>query len=169
MTIAYRDGRPGDGGAISALFCKAFTHTFGHLYSSENLATMLANRTPSAFEQRLSSNDWATRLAEEDGVLIGYATGGPNELPGELPGPTWELHHLYLDEAAKGRGIANALFAWVCDEARRREYVYLQLSVFVDNHRARRFYERRGFEEVGKYVFMVGDHEDDDRVMRLKL
>ena len=35
--------------------------------------------------------------------------------------------------------------------------------------RARRFYERYGFEEVGKYVFMVGNHADDDRIMRLTL
>ncbi len=169
MTVAFRDGQPGDGGAVSALFCQAFTATFGNLYSIENLAMMLAERTPAAFEARLGSSDWAFRLAEEDGVLIGYATGGENELPGDLLGPTWELHHLYLDEAAKGRGIADVLFAWVCDEARRRNYHYLQLSVFVDNHRARRFYEKHGLEEVGKYVFMVGNHEDDDRVMRLKL
>lgn len=169
MTIRYRDGQPGDGVAISALFCKAFTDTFGHLYSTENLSMMLADRTPAIFEERLGSRDWAFRLAEEDGALIGYATGGENELPGVTLGPTWELHHLYLDPAAKGRGIADVLFAWVCDEARRRDYAYLQLSVFVDNHRARRFYQKRGFEEVGKYVFMVGNHEDDDRVMRLTL
>ena len=45
----------------------------------------------------------------------------------------------------------------------------MTLSVYVDNHRARRFYEKRGFEEVGQYKFMVGNHEDDDRIMRVKL
>ena len=68
-----------------------------------------------------------------------------------------------------GQGIAHALMDWVLAEARARGAEQMILSVYVDNHRARRFYERYGFEEVGKYVFMVGDHEDDDRIMRLKL
>lgn len=169
MSIAYRDGRPGDGAAVSGVFHRAFTATFGHLYSAANLQYLLDRRAPENFEEQLGSSDWAFRLAEDDGVLLGYAMGGPNELPGDVPGPTWELHHLYLDEAAKGRGIADTLFDWTCDEARRRDFAHLQLSVFIDNHRARRFYDKRGMIEVGKYVFMVGDHEDDDRVMRLAL
>jgi ribosomal protein S18 acetylase RimI-like enzyme len=43
------------------------------------------------------------------------------------------------------------------------------LSVYIDNHRARRFYERYGFEEVGRYAFPVGGTIDDDRIMRLAL
>jgi RimJ/RimL family protein N-acetyltransferase len=41
--------------------------------------------------------------------------------------------------------------------------------VFIDNHRARRFYARYGFEQVGTYDFMVGTHADLDLVMRLDL
>ena len=53
--------------------------------------------------------------------------------------------------------------------ARRRGAGEIYLSVFVDNHRARRFYERYGFEPVGRYDFMVGTHADEDIIMRLKL
>jgi ribosomal protein S18 acetylase RimI-like enzyme len=169
MSIAYRDGAVGDGAAVSALFRKAFTATFAHLYSRENLDFLLAQRSPESFEEKVGNADWAFRLAEEGGMLLGYTMLGPNELPGELVGPTWELHHLYLDESAKGRGISEVLVEWGKDEARRRGYEYLQLSVFIDNHRARRFYDKRGWVEVGKYEYRVGDHVDDDRVMRLTL
>ncbi len=36
-------------------------------------------------------------------------------------------------------------------------------------HRARRFYERYGFDKVGRYTFMVGAYADEDIVMRLAL
>jgi len=58
---------------------------------------------------------------------------------------------------------------WSNEEARRQGADDLYLSVFVDNHRARRFYERYGFEFVGLYAFMVGTHADEDHVMRLRL
>ena len=38
-----------------------------------------------------------------------------------------------------------------------------------DLDRARRFYERYGFEEIGRYDFRVGETIDDDRIMRLRL
>jgi GNAT superfamily N-acetyltransferase len=169
MNLTYREGGAGDGAAVSGVFRSVFTSTFAHLYSTENLDFLLAQRSPESFENRLVSDDWAFRLAEEDGALLGYTMLGPNELPGEISGPTWELHHLYLEELAKGRGIADTLMNWGKDEARRRGYEYLHLSVFIDNHRARRFYEKRGWVEVGKYEYRVGDHIDDDRVMRLTL
>jgi ribosomal protein S18 acetylase RimI-like enzyme len=47
--------------------------------------------------------------------------------------------------------------------------MHIQLSVYIDNDRARRFYERYGFAAVGRYHFMVGAHADEDIVMRRTL
>lgn len=169
MTLAYRDGGPGDGEAIGELFCRAFTATFGHMYAPDDLALFLRNKTPGDFEAQLADPDYAFQLVEESGRLIGYIKLGPNELPGDAPDRTWELHQLYLDDAAKGRGVADALIDWGFAEARARGFAYLQLSVFIENDRARRVYEKRGFVEVGAYKFLVGNHEDDDRIMRVAL
>jgi RimJ/RimL family protein N-acetyltransferase len=35
----------------------------------------------------------------------------------------------------------------------------------VGNERARRFYDRYGFEAVGRYDFMVGNQADEDIIM----
>ena len=169
MSITYRDGRPGDGEALSKLFCESFAATFGHLYSEKDLAAFLCEKEAAAFEGELASSAFAFRLAEDDGVLAGYAKLGPNDLPGDAPPATLELYQLYVLEPWQGEGVGAALMDWTMNEARRRGATHLTLSVYVDNHRARRFYEKRGFEEVGKYTFMVGEHEDDDRIMRVKL
>ena len=42
-------------------------------------------------------------------------------------------------------------------------------TVYVDNLRARRFYDGYGFEAVGRYDFMVGTHADEDIIMRKML
>jgi GNAT superfamily N-acetyltransferase len=65
--------------------------------------------------------------------------------------------------------FAHELMAWAIAEAKRRGACDLYLSVFVDNHRARRFYEGYGFTFIGTYAFMVGEHEDEDHVLRLEL
>lgn len=169
MSVTYRDGRPGDGPRLSDLFCESFAATFGHLYADKDLADFLCQMDADAFEMELASADYAFRLAEEGGTLAGYAKLGPNDLPGEAPAATLELYQLYLRAEWHGKGIAHCLMDWVIAQAKARGASHLQLSVYIDNHRARRFYEKYGFEEVGKYVFMVGTHEDDDRIMRLAL
>lgn len=168
MTIAFRDGRPGDGAPVADLFRDSFVATFGHLYSDEDLGTFLAGVHPQAFEAELADPHFAFRLAEEDGALAGFAKLGPDDLPGATPGSI-ELYQLYVLEPWQGRGIAAALMDWAIRESRQRGAAELRLTVYIDNHRARRFYARYGFAEVGKYVFMVGKHADDDRIMRLEL
>jgi ribosomal protein S18 acetylase RimI-like enzyme len=165
----YRDGRPGDGEALSALFCEAFAATFGHLYAQEDIAAFLCNKQPESFEAQLADPAFAFRLAKRHGAIIGYVKCGPNELPLDEPEGAWELHQLYLAEDSKGKGVAGELMRWALDEARRRGFTALVLSVWVDNHRARRFYEKHGFEEIGQWHFMVGNHADDDRIMRTRL
>ena len=169
MTVTYRDAAVADLPAVDALFRASFNATFGHLYAPRDLAAFMGMFTPEAWEDELAQPDLLIRLAEEDGALIGFAKVSDVTLPVTPAGPALELRQLYLAEAAKGRGVADTLIEWVIAEARRRGAGELFLSVYIDNHRARAFYTRYGFVEVGQYSFMVGDHADDDRVMRLAL
>jgi GNAT superfamily N-acetyltransferase len=87
-------------------------------------------------------------------------------LPYETSAPAIELRRLYLRSSAHGRGIAQELMKWALAEAAERGAQEVILSVYVDNHRARRFYEHFGFEAVGRYDFMVGTHKDEDLILR---
>ena len=167
--IAFRDAGPGDAAAIADLGARSFTETFGHLYTPENLQAFLASHSEQRWLAELSHPDFAVRIGEAGGAAVAYAKLGPPSLPFEPRGEPIELRQFYLLKPWQGTGAAEELIRWVLDEARRRGADELYLSVFVDNRRARRFYERHGFVAVGRYDFMVGSHADEDIVMRRAL
>jgi ribosomal protein S18 acetylase RimI-like enzyme len=169
VTVEYRNAGVDDAQALSKLGADTFTATFGHLYQPGDLAIFLRNHSIEAWQKELADPAFAVRVAEQNGALVGYAKLGPPHLPFEPRGKAAELRQLYVVEEMKGQGVARALMDWVIDRAIERRADHLYLSVFTDNHRARRFYEKLGFEAEGTYAFMVGNHADEDIVMRLKL
>lgn len=97
---------------------------------------------------------WRARLALDgshnlvafvDGVAAGMASGVPHEDPG-----TAELVSMYVGAPVRGRGVGDLLVGaverWSAGLGLRR----LCLEVVVDNHAARRLYERHGFSVVGE-------------------
>jgi GNAT superfamily N-acetyltransferase len=167
--IGFRHGTFEDAPAVDALFRRSFAEAFAHLYDPQDLAAFFAGFALEAWRRELADPAFAFRLAEADGELAGYAKLGPVSLPVEAERPAAELRQLYLLQPWHGRGIAQALMEWVLGEARRRGAEDLYLSVFIDNHRAKGFYARYGFEAVGRYDFMVGRQADHDIVMRARL
>jgi L-amino acid N-acyltransferase YncA len=169
-SFTLRRARSADAPAVRDLFCRSFTATFGHLYPPLELAEWLEGCSPARFHEECGSAAYACFLGEApDGRLLGYATLGPQDL-GLLPDARWwVLRQLYLAEEAKGSGLAHALMAQALAECRARGVAELYLTVWIENHRARRFYEGFGFEEVGSYAFVVGSTVDDDRILRLAL
>ena len=166
MTIGYRYCRREDADAIDALFRKSFCDTFAHLYRAEDLEAFLGKFTKEAWESELADERYAFQLAEADGTPVGYVKLGPPVLPVETKGPAIELRQFYLLHEWRGAGVAHALMEWAMEEARARGAREMILSVYTDNCRARRFYERYGFQEVGPYTFMVGSQPDEDIIMR---
>ena len=169
MSVEYRTATAADAGALAELGAHTFTDTFGHLYQPDDLAIFLQNHSTRELgqgTQRPGVRSARGRKRRSAGRLCEV---GPAALPFEPRGEAVELRQLYVVEEMKGQGVARALMDWVIDRARDKRADNLYLSVFTENHRARRFYEKYGFEPEGTYAFMVGNHADEDIVMRLKL
>ena len=169
--IAYRDAVPADGRDLAAMAKRSFTDTFGTLYRPEDLAAFLDQTFGEAgLPAQLSDPAFTVRLAVDGaGEIVGFAKTGPVAFPGDWPATALELHQLYVRGDQHGAGVGPALMDWAIDTARADGRTEIILSVYVDNARAIRFYERYGFVEIGRYVFMVGEQPDDDRIMRLVL
>jgi L-amino acid N-acyltransferase YncA len=161
-----RDATAADLPAIDRVFRQSFRDTFAHLYRPEDLAAFLGKFTPEAWAEEFNDHRYRFRVAEMDGAVVGYVKLGPSALPIETDKRAIELRQIYLLRKHHGSGIAAALSDWAIAEARREGFEELYLTVYIDNHRAKRFYQRYGFEAVGRYAFMVGEQADEDIIMR---
>jgi ribosomal protein S18 acetylase RimI-like enzyme len=169
MTITYRDATAADAATIDRIFDTSFCDTFAHLYRAEDLSAFLSGFGIADWEEQLKDEAYAFRIGEVDGEPVGYVKLGPMKLPVETHRRALVLDQLYILKEHHGVGIAHALMDWAIGEAKRRSAEELYLTVYVDNLRARRFYDRYGFEAVGRYDFMVGKHADEDIIMRKML
>ncbi|KQN25448.1 acetyltransferase [Sphingomonas sp. Leaf33] len=170
--IEYRDAVPGDGQELAAMARGCFTDTFATLYSPENLAMFLDRAFgPAGLPSQIGDPAFTIRLATDAGHIVGFAKIGPNALPFPQAedANAVELYQLYVAGTHHGDGVGPALLDWAIGAARGFGADTLALSVYVDNHRAKRFYERYGFVDVGRYDFPVGDQIDEDRLMVLAL
>ena len=162
-----RFARSGEHDLISALSQRTFRQKFEHLYAPDDIAAFLADKhAPAVYQKLIVDENSALWLVEDDeGALIGYGSAGPCDLPVEdMPARSGELQRLYLERAYWGRGIGSALLqeilAWL-----DQRFDHLYLSVYSENFDAQRLYRRHGFEKVRDYIYMVGNHEDDEWIM----
>ena len=157
-----------DAETLSAIGAETFVETFGHLYPPRDLEVFLAEaygleRT----EKELADPAKASWLIEADGAAIGYGLAGPCGLPHEdvTPG-CGEIKRIYLRKAWQGSGLGARLFAqmtaWLQASGPRAVWI----GVWSENHVARRFYARHGYEKVGEYGFQVGATVDHEYILR---
>ncbi len=79
------------------------------------------------------------------------------------------LSRLYVDRPFLGAKVGAALMARCLEEGRARGHDVLWLGVWEHNTRARAFYARWGFAEVGEMSFLLGSDLQHDLVLALKL
>jgi ribosomal protein S18 acetylase RimI-like enzyme len=159
-------------GALCAMARQCFTDTFGHLYDAVPFSRFLedAYGAGGSMERGLIDPEVRWQVAVIAGEIIGYAKLTPLRAPAPAPQTgALELQQIYVLSQWHGRGVAEALMNWALDTARADGAPEIYLTVFDHNVRAKRFYSRHGFYEVGHCTFQLGDRVDDDRVWRKAL
>ena len=96
---------------------------------------------------------------------IGYVTACPAHLPHPDVAPgDGEIQRLYILQGHQGGGRGTALLTTALEWLERDGPRTLWIGVWSENYGAQRFYARHGFEIVGEYSFMVGDHADHELI-----
>ena len=107
-------------------------------------------RTAADIEAKLTAADGsATLVAEADGEVIGWA-GLSSYRPRACYAGIAEFS-IYLDRAARGRGIGRQLLTALVDGARQRGFWKLVSRIFPFNAASRALCLACGFREVGTY------------------
>jgi GNAT superfamily N-acetyltransferase len=144
-----------------------FRETFGPDNRADNMDEYVAATYGLELQAReIADPGIGTLLAESGGELVGFAQvrGGvaPPCIIGEAPVELWRF---YVDRTWQGTGLAGDLMQAVEREANRRGGRTLWLAVWERNPRARSFYRKCGFEDVGEQAFVLGRDVQRDRVL----
>ncbi len=167
-TASIRYASTGDAALLAELGRRTFYDTFAVDNTPENMNAYLT----SAFGLEKQAAELADPssvflIAEIDGSAIGYAKVQRSEVPVEVTGPRpIELGRLYTARDWIGRGVGAALMQSCLDEAQKLGCETIWLGVWEHNLRARAFYTKWGFIEVGSHIFRVGDDPQTDLLMQ---
>ncbi len=170
-SIDIRRAVPADALPLASFACAAFEEAF----AADNTAGNMASYTGSAFGEAVQRREIEnaridTLLALTDGAIAGYAqlwwAAPPAFVPGDAPA---EVRRLYVGSAWHGTGLAGRLMAAAAAAASERRADVVWLGVWEHNVRARRFYEKLGFEFVGTQSFMLGTDRQTDQVLAVTL
>ena len=109
-------------------------------------------------------------IAEIDGELAGYSKIVFDYIePGVTAERPVELSRLYSHQKFLGQGIGRTLMDACIERARDAGCDVMWLGVWEYNPRAKAFYQKNGFREVGKHVFQLGSDPQTDVLMQRDL
>ncbi len=102
-------------------------------------------------------------VAEEEGQVLGYCFCQLRQVEGSVFVPRKELYidDLCVEEQARGRGVATALFRHAQSYAKEQGCGYVTLNVWCGND-AMLFYERMGLHPRNVMMEMVLEERDAD-------
>lgn len=166
--LLIRRATAGDAALLARVGAEFFTATFAAQNDPHDLRTYLATAFSPAIQQaELADPDRVTFIAEStDGATAGYAMlrRGATSTAVAANHPA-ELQRFYVAAPFQGRGLARNLMAFCLEQASEWGCDALWLGVWELNPRAIAFYEKSGFQKVGRQYFMVGSDRQRDFVM----
>jgi diamine N-acetyltransferase len=80
-----------------------------------------------------------------------------------------EIERVYVLQEYHGKNVGQLLYDKAIQIARQKNTDYVWLGVWEENSRAINFYKKNGFVEFDKHIFKLGNDQQTDIMMKLKL
>ena len=150
---------------------QTFYETFAEVNSEENIKNYLENGfSTEKLTAELTDNNSEFYFATLNDEAIGYLkiNFGPSQT--ELKNDkTLEIERIYVSKEFHGKKVGQLLYEKAIEIAKQKNSEYVWLGVWEENHRALGFYRKNGFVEFDKHIFRLGNEEQTDLMMKLKL
>ncbi|MBL7956266.1 MAG: GNAT family N-acetyltransferase [Flavobacteriales bacterium] len=150
---------------------QTFYETFSAGNSEENMTKYLDEGfSLEKLTTELSDNNAEFYFATLDNNVIGYLKLNFGQAQTELQDDkALEIERIYVLKDFHGKSVGQILYDKAIHIARQKNADYVWLGVWEENPRAIKFYKKNGFVEFDKHVFKLGNDEQTDIMMKLKL
>ena len=149
--------------------------TFFETFASGNTEENMKNYLDEGFSvakltAQLNDNYTEFYFATLDDNIIGYLKLNFGQSQTELQDDkALEIERIYVLKDFHGKSVGQLLYDKAMQIARQKCADYIWLGVWEENPRAINFYKKNGFIEFDKHVFKLGNDDQTDIMMKLKL
>lgn len=142
--LTIREARLDDARRIAEIHVRAWQEAYRGIMPDDYLAGLSVDSRAERWRETLARGGRTVLVAEEGGVVAGWAIGGESR-DADAPPRTAEVYAINIDPAAWRRGAGRLLLQHAAARFRRAEYERVTLWVLELNEAARRFYSMLGF------------------------
>ncbi|MDF9798055.1 ribosomal protein S18 acetylase RimI-like enzyme [Catalinimonas alkaloidigena] len=156
---------------LRQLSLTTFLDAFADANSEEDMRIYLNHAfSKTQLSEELQDTNTHFYFLSFEGELVGYFKikfGLPKVLP-EV-GTALEICRLYIHQDYQGQQLGQWMLDNIIQIARDHRLDFVWLGVWSQNPGAIRLYERKGFNKVGAYTFMLGNDAQTDFIMKKEL
>lgn len=150
---------------------QTFYETFSTGNTQENMQKYLDERfSIEKLMAELNDKNAIFYFAQLENKIVGYLKINFGDSQTELKDDkSLEIERIYVLKEFQGKKIGQILYDKAIEIAKQKDADYIWLGVWEENPRAIKFYKKNGFVEFDKHIFKLGNDEQTDIMMKLKL
>lgn len=146
--------------------------TFFETFSQSNTEDNMKKYLEDGFSAKKLADELAHKHSEfyfalDGQEAIGYLKLNTGDAQTEVQEiESLEIERIYVLQNYHGKKVGQILYEKAIEVAITRKSKYVWLGVWEENPRAINFYKKNGFEEFDKHIFILGDDEQTDILMK---
>lgn len=150
---------------------ETFYETFSEVNTEENMKQYLEQGfSLEKLTSELNNKNSEFYFATLNNKVIGYLKINFGQSQTELKDDkALEIERIYVLKEFHGKSVGQVLYDKAIQIAKQKNRSYVWLGVWEENPRAINFYKKNGFVEFDKHIFKLGNDEQTDIMMKLRL